>query len=123
MNELYPELAELALELIKDFGRPIDVHFMSERVANPVAGTVTGPYTITPFQGVVCKAGGKLMSDVRMVGNASTLTTDVDVLFASDVQVKDSDKLGFDGIVWAILKIEPVNPGGQLLLTRVTVRR
>lgn len=123
MNELYEELAEVGLELIRDFGRPINVHFTSQQVRNPVQGTTTGAYTQTVFQGVVCQAGGKLMSDVRMVGNASIMTTDVEVLFASDVTLKDSDKLEFDGIVWSILKLAPINPGGQLILTKVTVRR
>lgn len=121
--DLYPDMLDLGIDLIGTFGRPIIVHHASGLGSDLVEGTRTGTRTKTTEQGVVCNNQGKLMSDVRMVGNASIMTSDVKVLFPGTVTIDDDDKLEFDGYVWAVLKGHPINPGGVNVLTSVTVRR
>lgn len=121
--KLYDDLAAEALRTIAKFGRSITVHSGSNLGVNLVEGTRTGTRTSTVYKGVVSNNTGKLMSDVRMVGNSSVMTTDVKVIFGPEVTLHDEDKIEVDGIVWAILKIITVAPGDKKVLTTAWLRR
>lgn len=123
--DLYNDLLGIATEVINDFGseRDIIVHFTSQRGFNVVSGTVSGSYATAVWHGIVSDDVGKLMSDVRMVGNSSTMTTVKLVTFPGTLILADDDKLEFDGYFWGILKQEPVSPGGVRVLTKVVVCR
>lgn len=119
----YIDMLNLGTDLIRTFGRPIKIHHASALGKNLVEGSRTGSRTVTTEKGVVCNNQGKLMSDVRMVGNASIMTSDVKVLFPGTVTIDDDDKIEFDGYVWAVLKVHPIAPGEVNVLTTITVRR
>lgn len=121
--KLYDDLAAEALRTIAKFGRSITVHSGSNLGVNLVEGTRTGTRTSTVYKGVVSNNTGKLMSDVRMVGNSSVMTTDVKVIFGPEVTLHDEDKIEVDGIVWAILKIITTAPGDKKVLTTAWLRR
>lgn len=121
--KLYDDLAAEALRTIAKFGRSITVHSGANLGVNLVEGTRTGTRTSTVYKGVVSNNTGKLMSDVRMVGNSSVMTTDVKVIFGPEVTLHDEDKIEVDGIVWAILKIITTAPGDKKVLTTAWLRR
>lgn len=121
--KLYDDLAAEALRTIAKFGRSITVHSGANLGVNLVEGTRTGTRTSTIYKGVVSNNTGKLMSDVRMVGNSSVMTTDVKVIFGPEVTLHDEDKIEVDGIVWAILKIITTAPGDKKVLTTAWLRR
>ena len=121
--KLYDDLAAEALRTIAKFGRSITVHSGANIGVNLVEGTRTGTRTSTVYKGVVSNNTGKLMSDVRMVGNSSVMTTDVKVIFGPEVTLHDEDKIEVDGIVWAILKIITIAPGDKKVLTTAWLRR
>lgn len=121
--KLYDDLAAEALRTIAKFGRSITVHSGANLGVNLVEGTRTGTRTSTVYKGVVSSNTGKLMSDVRMVGNSSVMTTDVKVIFGPEVTLHDEDKIEVDGIVWSILKIITTAPGDKKVLTTAWLRR
>ena len=121
--KLYDDLAAEALRTIAKFGRSITVHSGANLGVNLVEGTRTGTRTSTVYKGVVSNNTGKLMSDVRMVGNSSVMTTDVKVIFGPEVTLHDEDKIEVDGIVWSILKIITTAPGDKKVLTTAWLRR
>ena len=121
--KLYDDLAAEALRTIAKFGRNITVHSGANLGVDLVEGTRTGTRTSTVYRGVVSNNTGKLMSDVRMIGNSSVMTTDVKVVFGPDVTLNDQDKIEVDGIVWAILKIITTAPGDKKVLTTAWLRR
>ena len=121
--KLYEDLANEALRTIAKFGRTITVHSGANLGVDIVNGTRTGTRATAQYRGVVSNNTGKLMSDVRMVGNSSVMTTDVKVVFGPDVTLHDEDKIEVDGIVWAILKIIVTAPGDKKVLTTAWLRR
>lgn len=121
--KLYDDLANEALRTIAKFGRTITVHSGANLGVDLVEGTRTGKRTATKYRGVISTNAGKLMSDVRMIGNSSVMTTDVKVIFGPEVTLHDEDKIEVDGIVWAILKIIVTAPGDKKVLTTAWLRR
>lgn len=121
--ELYTDLAATALELLDEFGQTVIVHHGSALSNNLIEGSRTGTRTTTSHRAVVATNSGKLMSDVRMVGNASIMTTDIKVVFGNDVELDDDDKIEVAGYVWSILKIIRIAPGDQLISTTAWLRR
>ena len=122
-NELYSDLQGIATDLIEEFGRKVEIILHHCPPINPVTGAPSGVETIELISGVVSSQSAKLMSDVRMVGNSSIMTSDRQVLIPGTVAIVDSDKLEFDGYTWGILKRSPVNPGGLVIYTDIWVRR
>lgn len=121
-NELYTELAATVLDLLAEFGRPIvrkDANF----VYDVVEGSRTGVTVETTFNGVVVNYFGRLLSDYRIVGNASTIKTDICVLCGGDTDVDDDSTLVFDGLEWSIFRIDDVAPGEVIVYKKVWVRR
>lgn len=121
--ELYTDLAITALELLDEFGQTVIVHHGSALSNNLIEGSRTGTRATTSHRAVVATNSGKLMSDVRMVGNASIMTTDIKVVFGNDVELDDDDKIEVAGYVWSILKIIRIAPGDQLISTTAWLRR
>lgn len=123
--ELYDELAVTVLELLVEFGRPIVVHDYTGLTKDVATGTRAGTPVATPHNGVVVTYFGRLLSDYRIVGNASTMKDDVCVLMGGDTPpVTDGDfKLEFDGVKWSVFRVDDVAPGGTTVYKRVWVRR
>lgn len=120
---IYDDLAGISAELITEFGRTVTVHHGSALVKDLVNGTMTGTRSSTQHKAVVCTNAGKLMSDVRMVGNASIMTTDIKVLFPASVDLDDNDKIEVDGYTWAILKLSEITPGDVPVIRTAWLRR
>lgn len=122
---LYDELAATVLELLAEFGRPVVVQNYTGLAKNIVAGTRTGTPVATTCNGVVVTYFGRLLSDYRIVGNASTMKDDVCVIMGADTPpVTDGDfKLEFDGYRWSVFRVDDIAPGGTTVYKRVWVRR
>lgn len=123
MNDLYSDLQGIATDLIEEFGRKVGIVLHHCPPIDPATGSPNGVETTEMISGVVSNQSAKLMSDVRMVGNSSIMTSDRQVLIPGTIAIADSDKLEFDGYTWAILKRTPVNPGGLTVYTEIWVRR
>lgn len=123
--ELYDELAATTIELLAEFGRTIVVQDYTGLTKNVVSGTRTGTPVATAHKGVVVTYFGRLLSDYRIVGNASTMKDDVCVIMGSDTPaVTDGDfKLEFDGLKWSVFRVDDVAPGETTIYKRVWVRR
>jgi hypothetical protein len=120
--ELYTELAATVLDLVAEFGRPITQR-SADFVYDVVEGSRTGTATDTVFNGVVVNYFGRLLSDYRIVGNASTIKTDICVLCGGNTAVKDDSTLIFDNLEWSIFRIDDIAPGETVVYKKVWVRR
>lgn len=119
---LYADLKTIVDRLIGQFGFQVTVT-RATGTFDLVEGTETGTPTVETHTAVSSKHAGQLVSDVRMIGNASILTTDVALLFKPDALITDADKITYDGDVWSILGIGWIQPGGTKLLQKVWLRR
>ena len=122
-NPLYAELQGVATGLIESFGRKAEIILHHIPAINSRTGAPSGIETTEKISGVVSSQSAKLMSDVRMVGNSSIMTSDREVFIPGIVALSDSDKLEFDGYSWGILKLTPINPGGLIVYWDIWVRR
>ena len=129
MSDLYTDMQDLAVDLSSSFGRKagIKIHHASP-VLDVVEGKRIGSETVEAVDGVVVSVSAKLMSDVRMVGNSSSMTTDKEVLIPSvknglPIEIKAADKLEFDGAIWAILKLDPCKPADTMIFYDIWVRK
>ena len=121
--KLYTDLANEARRNVAKFGRSVTVFSGATLTHNIVEGSVSGTRVGTVHKAVVSTNAGKLMSDVRMIGNSSVMTTDVKLVFGPDVSIDDNDKIEVDGIEWAILKKIITAPGDLRVMTTVWLRR
>jgi hypothetical protein len=121
--KLYDDLANESRKNIAVFGRTVKVWSGVSLGRDVIGGTRTGSRVATEYMAVISSNGGKLMSDVRMIGNSSVMTTDVKLIFGPDVTIHDQDQIEFDGVVWSILKKIVTAPGDKKVLTTVWVRR
>lgn len=119
---LYSDLAAVTIAQLAEFGRDIVVTHQASSY-NITTGTVTDTPTTATHKGLVSLSFGRLLSDFRIVGNASTIKEDICVIFGSDVTVEDDALLTFDGRTYSIFRIDKVAPGGTLVLQRVWVRQ
>lgn len=122
--KLYTDLAAESLRLIARFGKPITVMKASPDLGRDlVEGSRTGSRTPVEYNGVVFDDGGKLFSDVRMIGNASIMTTDTRIIFGPDADIVPDDKVVHNGIERAILKLIVNKPADVKLMTTVWLRK
>lgn len=129
MSDLYTDMQDLAVDLISSFGRKagIKIHHASPAL-DVVEGKRIGSETVEAVDGIVVSVSAKLMSDVRMVGNSSSMTTDKEVLIPSvknglPIKIEAADKLEFDGAIWAILKLDPCKPADTMIFYDIWVRK
>lgn len=122
--KLYTDMAAESLRLIAKFGQSVTVMKSSPNLGRDlVNGSRTGSRTAVQYKGLVADDGGKLFSDVRMIGNASIMTTDTKIIFGPDVDIIPDDTIIHAGIERAILKIIVTKPADVKLLTTVWLRR
>lgn len=122
MNELYVELGATVVELLQEFGKLIEVTTQNATYSVE-SGSRTGTATVASYWGVDLRNFSRLMSDYRIVGNASTMKTDVCVLFGPDAVVADDSTLTLGGEPWSVFRIDKVQPGEEVVYQRVWVRR
>lgn len=121
-NELYNELDAIALEKIAEFGADIVVNH-GTYTYNRETGQRTGSTVATTYKGLVTKDYARLLSDYRIVGNASTMKVDIRVMFGSDVTIADDDTIVVDGVTYNIFQVDKIAPGGVLIYQNVYGRR
>lgn len=119
---LYADLKLIVDTLIGRFGFSVSVT-RSTGTYDLVESTETGTPVVENHTVISSKYAGQLMSDVRMIGNASILTTDVLLLFKPDAVITDADKITLDGDSWSVLGTGWIEPGGVRLLQKVWLRR
>jgi hypothetical protein len=121
-NTLYAELGATVLELLQEFGGLVTV-----TTPNSVYSVASGSRTVTPttaqYWGVDLRNFSRLMSDYRIVGNSSTMKTDVCVLFGPDAVIADDATLSLDGEPWGVFRVDKVKPADVVVYQRVWVRR
>lgn len=121
-NVLYTELEAIALEKIAEFGADVVVNH-GTYTYNRESGTRTGSSVATTYKGLVTRDYARLLSDYRIVGNASTMKVDVKVMFGSDVTIADDDTIVVDGVTYNIFQVDKIGPGGVLIYQNVYGRR
>lgn len=121
-NPLYAELGATVIDLLQEFGSLVTVS-----TPNSVYDVASGSRTTTPttaeYWGVDLRNFSRLMSDFRIVGNSSTMKTDVCVLFGPDAEIADDATLTLDGQPWGVLRVDKVKPAEEVVYQRVWVRR
>lgn len=121
-NPLYGELAAVASEKIAEFGADVVVNH-GNYTYDAASGQRTGSTVSTTYKGVVTKYYGRLLSDFRITGNASTMKVDIGVMFGPDVAIADDDTIVVDGVTYHIFQADEIAPGGVLVYQMVYGRR
>lgn len=121
-NPLYPELDAIALEKIAEFGTDIVVNH-GTYTYDRESGQRTGSVVSSTYKGLVTKDYARLLSDYRIVGNASTMKVDIRVMFGSNVTISDDDTIEVDGVTYNIFQVDRMAPGGVLIYQNVYGRR
>ena len=121
-NPLYGELATVALEKIAEFGADVVVNH-GTYTYDAASGQRTGSVVSTTYKGVVTKYYGRLLSDFRITGNASTMKVDIGVMFGPDVAIADDDTIMVGGVTYHIFQADRIAPGGVLVYQMVYGRK
>ena len=115
MNELYTDVYQIAIDKIAEFGMPITVT-RGTYTYDPVKGERTGTTaTLTP-KGLKVTDFSRLISDFRIIGNASTMKVDVAIMFGGDIDLKDDDTMTLDGVTYSIVQVKKIAPAGMVIL-------
>lgn len=115
MNSLYPEVYQIALEKLAEFGADI-VITRGTFVYDPAGGKRSGTEVDLTYKGLRVTDFARLISDFRIIGNASTMKVDVGIMFGGDVDLQDDDTMLVDGIKYSIVQIKKIAPAGLTIL-------
>lgn len=124
------EMAEMAHELLVEFGAPRKVKLTSETPT----GTESAPgiprrkdYDVIAVIKLIYRAGffdtaeqGTLVDDTRREIVLSTIMVNGVPL---PVPPKSGDKITFDNYAWTIDAVGPVSPGGEVIIYKLEVKR
>lgn len=115
MNSLYPEVYQIVIDKLAEFGAPIQVT-RGVFTYDPVSGARTGSTQVFTYNGLRTTDFSRLISDFRIIGNASTMKIDIAIMFGGDVDLHDDDTMLIDGVQYSIIQIKKVAPAGLTIL-------
>lgn len=115
MNSLYTEVYQIALEKLAEFGADI-VITRGTFAYDPATGSRTGSEVELTYKGLRVADFARLISDFRIIGNASTMKVDVGIMFGGDVDLHDDDTMLVDGVKYSIVQIKKIAPAGLAIL-------
>ena len=115
MHEVYQAAYDEALRALAEFGTPVTIR-RGAFVYDPVSGSRSGAETTFVKNGLRITDFSRLISDFRIIGNASTMKVDIGVMFGGDFELKPDDTLELEGTSYSIVQIKHVAPAGVTLL-------
>lgn len=115
MSAFYDGLAQVALDLLREFGAPITFTRVTGEVKNPVTGQVTtlGTTTTHSPNGVIVPVRSSLIDGTRIKAGDQVMIID------GSFEPLMSDKVAG----WSIQEIEYKKPTDKLLVSFVRVRK
>ena len=119
MSAFYTEMAEVAVELIEEFGAPVTLNRVTGDQYDPVTGNeFEGDADPVTTKGLVTSYPVKLIDGTRILATDRKLIIDgsVEPLMA-DIPEMNGEKLG------TIVNIEKKNPTGTALVYFIQVRK
>lgn len=121
MNPLYQEVYKEALSKIAEFGADVTIT-RGTFTYDPAKGQRTGTEETLVRKGLRITDFSRLISDFRIIGNASTMKVDIAVMFGGDIVFKDDDTFELDGTKYSIIQIKKIAPAGLVILQYVLGR-
>lgn len=121
MNTLYQEVYQEALSKIAEFGTDVTIT-RGTFTYDPAKGQRTGTEETLVRKGLRITDFSRLISDFRIIGNASTMKVDIAVMFGGDIAFKDDDTFEIDGTKYSIIQIKKIAPAGLVILQYVLGR-
>lgn len=128
MSAFYDEMAQVAQELLAEFGRDIEIFRDTGSVRNKVTGAVTpGSELRQQVKAAILPASQGTVEafDVRFMSDVSA---DLNLRFAivstinSTFMPKPGDRAVFDGVSWQVLGCTPINVDGTPVIYSVGFR-
>ena len=116
----YSEMAEMATELITEFGTDVTITREIDKEIDPVTGDILVDAESIEYtaQGVMKKYPENLIDGTRITSSDRQL-----IIEASVVEPLIIDKITINNQDWPIIEIESVNPAGTPLIYILRVRR
>lgn len=114
---IYTRLEATAQRLIAKYGKPAEILRVT------TSGTAHDPTVNEASHGIILVETGYSITNrtdslIQTGDKVGIISTD------ADVEPRKTDKLRFpDGEVWTLEDVQPLNPGGLLLLTEFVARR
>ena len=121
MNPLYQEVYQEALSKIAEFGADVTIT-RGTFTYDPAKGQRTGTEETLVRKGLRITDFSRLISDFRIIGNASTMKVDIGVMFGGDIAFQDDDTFEIDGTKYSIIQIKKIAPAGLVILQYVLGR-
>ena len=115
MHEVYTDVYQIALDKLSEFGMDV-VLTQGTFTYDPIKGKRTGSTTTVTKKGLKITDFSRLISDFRIIGNASTMKVDVAIMFGGDIVLHDDDTMTIDGITYTIIQVKKVAPAGLVIL-------
>lgn len=115
MNEVYQTAYDETLRVLAEFGTDITIR-RGSYVYDPASGKRTGDETTFIKKGVRITDFSRLISDFRIIGNASTMKIDMGVMFGGDFELKADDTMEVEGTNYSIVQIKHIAPAGVTIL-------
>jgi len=118
VSDFYDEMAEMALELLTEFGAPVTLSRETGGSTDPITGVVTpGVDASVTTTGLIKPYPDKMADGVRI------LDSDRELVLTAEEEVFPGDKPVVDGEDWAIIRITTIKPAGTAVVYFVQVRR
>jgi len=115
MHEVYTDVYQIALDKIAEFGMDVVVT-QGTFTYNPIKGERTGSTTTVTKKGLKITDFSRLISDFRIIGNASTMKVDIAIMFGGDIVLHDDDTITVDGVQYSIIQVKKIAPAGLVIL-------
>lgn len=119
MSYDYSGLAQTALDLIENFGRPVTLR-RNTRVIDGVEGTATT--TGRDIQATAVVLGMSASYAQQITANGGSIHQGDRMALIADAQPLISDLL-IDGARWQVLSVDELRPGDTALLYKAQVRK
>ena len=117
---LYQNMADTAVNLLKQFGTQIVLNRTTGEEFDPVAGRVT-PGTTEQLNTNGVLTSFTKSTETELGGNI--VAGDMLLVLSAEVEPLPTDKLLLNGEPWTIVRILPVNPAGTPLSYKIQVRK
>ena len=116
----YSEMAEMATELITEFGQDIVITRETGEIINPVTGEVEVEASSQEYnvKGIMKKYPENLINGKRITSSDREI-----IMEASVVEPLITDTISINNQEWPIIDITSINPAGTPLIYSVRVRR
>jgi len=121
MNPLYQEVYSEALSKIAEFGADVTIT-RGAFTYDPAKGARTGTTKTVVKKGLRIADFSRLISDFRIIGNASTMKIDIGMMFGGDIDFKDDDTFEVGGVKYSIVQVKKIAPAGLVILQYVLGR-